>query len=72
MFSLGSNCAILLNQSGNFIIRFEQGSGVCRDLRPSDFASTDVQSTCVYIPVVLLCHPGVSNQYVMSHILARR
>ncbi len=51
-FSLGSNCAT--PESEHFIIQLEQGSGVCRELGPSDFASTDVpltsQSTCV--PVV--------------------
>ncbi len=48
-FSLGQNCAS--EQSGNFIVRFEQGNGVCRDLRPSDFSTSTMeltsQSICV-------------------------
>ena len=48
-FSLGQNCASERNE--DFSIQFEQGSGVCRDLRPSDFSTSNVQltsqSTCV-------------------------
>ncbi len=47
-FSLGQNCAF--EQSGNFIVRFEQGNGVCRDLVLSDFSTSTIQlmprSTC--------------------------
>ncbi len=38
-FSLGQNCAS--EQSGNFIVRFEQGNGVCRNL--SDFSTSTIQ-----------------------------
>ncbi len=48
-FSLGQNCAS--EQSGNFLIQFEQGNGLCRDLRRSDFSTSTIQltsqSTCV-------------------------
>ena len=48
-FSLGRNCAS--ERNGNFIIQFQQGSGVCQDLRPSDFSTSNIQlmslSTCV-------------------------
>ncbi len=48
-FSLGQNCAS--EQSGDFRIQFQQGSGVCRDLRPLDFSTSTIQltsqSTCV-------------------------
>ncbi len=51
-FSLGQNCAS--EESGNFIIRFQQGNGVCRDLVLSDFSTSTIQliprSACV--PVV--------------------
>ncbi len=40
-FSLGQNCAS--EQSGNFIIKFEQGNGVCRDLVLSDFSTSTIQ-----------------------------
>ena len=40
-FSLGQNCAS--EQSGNFIVRFEQGNGVCRDLVLSDFSTSTIQ-----------------------------
>ena len=40
-FSLGQNCAF--EQSGNFIVRFEQGNGVCRDLVLSDFSTSTIQ-----------------------------
>ncbi len=40
-FSLGQNCAS--EHSGNFIIRFEQGNGVCRDLVLSDFSTFTIQ-----------------------------
>ncbi len=40
-FSLGQNCAS--EESGNFIVRFEQGNGVCQDLVPSDFSTSTIQ-----------------------------
>ncbi len=40
-FSLGQNCAS--EQSGNFIVRFDQGNGVCRDLVLSDFSTSTIQ-----------------------------
>ncbi len=40
-FSLGRNCAS--GRSGAFSIRFEQGSGECRDLRSSDFSTSTIQ-----------------------------
>ena len=50
-FSLGQNCASKRNR--DFSIQFEQGSGVCRDLRASDFSASTIhltlQSTCVPI-----------------------
>ena len=39
--SLGQNC--VSEQSGNFDIQFEEGSGVCRDLLPSDFSTSTIQ-----------------------------
>ena len=39
-FSLGQTCS---EQSGNFIVRFEQGNGVCRNLVLSDFSTSTIQ-----------------------------
>ena len=40
-FSLGQTC--VSEQSENFVIQFEEGSGVCRDLLPSDFSTSTIQ-----------------------------
>ncbi len=40
-FSISQNCAS--EQSGNFVIKFEQGNGVCRDLVLSDFSTSTIQ-----------------------------
>ncbi len=40
-FSLGQNCAS--EQSGNFIVRLEQGNGVCQNLVLSDFSTSIIQ-----------------------------
>ncbi len=40
-FSLGQSCAS--EQNGNFIVRLEQGNGVCRDLVLSDFSTSTIQ-----------------------------
>ncbi len=48
-FSLGQNCA----SEQNFIIKFQQGNGVCRDLHQTDFSASNIQlrsqSTCVLV-----------------------
>ncbi|XP_064397626.1 uncharacterized protein LOC135344348 isoform X2 [Halichondria panicea] len=50
-FSLSQNCAS--EQSGNFVIKFEQRNGVCRDLVLSDFSTSTIQlmpqSACAYV-----------------------
>ena len=40
-FSLSQTCAS--EQSGNFVIQFQQGNGVCRDLHQTDFSTSTIQ-----------------------------
>ncbi len=56
-FSLGQNC--ISQQSESFSILFEEGSGICSDLRPPNFISSTIQpnqSICVPVISSMLCY----------------
>ncbi len=56
-FSLGQNCAS--EQSGNFVIQFQQGNGICRDLHQTDFSTSIIQ-----LMPRSACAPVASSTYL--------